>query len=306
MRISHAGRAVAAFVGLVACVVPATSARAWADPFQSAQLDFGGLTRSYSIHVPPGVQRPTGLVINLHAAGATGRDQAALTHYDFVADTHGFVVAYPHGIDFSWADGRGASQPDRQGVDDVGFISALVGKLVTDFGVDPGRVFVTGLSAGAFMANRLACDRADLFAAVAPVAGTLGAGVACNPSRPVSVFAVHGTADPIVPFDGGIMSGRGGISTIVSAPAMVERWRQVDGCQGAAAEQPLADAGDGTAVQRFASSPCAAGTTVVFNRIDGGGHTWPGAPVFLADVGPTSHAVDASEASWQFFDSHAR
>ena len=82
------------------------------------------------MHVPAGVEHPSGLVINLHGAGATGQDQAALTHYDSVADAHGFVVAYPDGIDFSWADGRGASVPDRQGVDDVGFIAALVGKLV--------------------------------------------------------------------------------------------------------------------------------------------------------------------------------
>ena len=171
-------------------------------------------------------------MVNLHAAGATGQQQAALTNYDAVADAYGFAAVYPDGIDLSWADGRGASEPDRRGIDDVGFLSALIGKLVGDFGIDPGRVYVTGLSAGAFMANRLACDRADLIAAVAPVAGTLGVNVPCNPSRPVSVLQTHGTADPVVPYDGGPMTGRGGSSDILSATAMSERWRQVDGCPG--------------------------------------------------------------------------
>ncbi|MGY4650848.1 extracellular catalytic domain type 1 short-chain-length polyhydroxyalkanoate depolymerase [Mycobacterium sp. URHB0021] len=291
---------------VLACLAPGLAAHAHASPFQTAQLDFGGMPRTYSVHVPAGIERPAGLVINLHAAGATGQDQAALTHYDSVADAHGFVVAYPDGIDFSWADGRGASEPDRRAVDDVGFISALVGKLVADFGIDPGRVYATGLSAGAFMTNRLACERADLFAAIAPVAGTLGANLACNPSRPVAVLETHGTADPVVPFDGGAMTGRGGASNILAAPAMVDRWRQVDGCQGAPVEEVLPDSADGTQSHRLTYSACAAGTDVVFMRVDGGGHTWPGAPTILTEVGPTARAFDASEASWQFFNAHAR
>lgn len=292
-------------IGVLACIASSMSVPASASPYATAQLDFGGVARTYSVHAPAGVERPSGLVINLHAAGATGQDQAALTHYDAIADAHGFVVVYPDGIDHSWADGRGASIPDRQGVNDVGFISELVGKLVAEHDIDPGRVYITGLSAGAFMANRMACERADLFAAAAPVAGTLGANVACNPSRPVSVLAVHGTADPVVPFGGGTMTGRGGISDIVSAPAMADRWRQVDGCPGPA-EDVLPDAGDGTQTHRLVSANCAAGTEVVFMQVDGGGHTWPGAPTVLLGAGPTSHAFDASDASWQFFNAHAR
>ncbi len=303
---SRGGRTLGVVVVVLTCLSPALAVPASAVPRQSAHFDFGGLARTYSVHAPAGVQHPNGLVINLHAAGATGQDQAGLTHYDSVADAHGFVVAYPDGVDFSWADGRGASVPDRQGVDDVGFIAALVGKLVSDFGIDPGHVYATGLSAGAFMADRLACDRADLFAAVAPVAGTLGAYVPCSPSRPVAVIETHGTADPVVPFDGGTMTGRGGVSDILAAPAMAERWRQVDGCQGAPTDDVLPDSGDGTQTHRLTSSACSAGTAVVFMRVDGGGHTWPGAPAILQAVGPASHGFDASEASWQFFDAHAR
>ena len=294
---------LAAVVGVLVSFAPWAAA-----PAHAAQFDFGGVPRTYALHVPAGVQRPTGLVVNLHAAGATGQDQAALTHYDAVADAHGFVVVYPDGVDLSWADGRGASLPDRQGIDDVGFITALVGMLVTDFGIDPGRVFATGLSAGAFMANRLACERADVFAAIAPVAGTLGVNVGCNPSRPVSVLETHGTADPVVPYGGGTMTGRGGDSSVLPAQAMVDRWRQVDGCQDVPAQAVLPNTGDGTVTTRFTSSACSPGTSVVSIRVDGGGHTWPNAPAFLPEesVGLTTHAFDASEESWQFFNAHAR
>ena len=275
-------------------------------PGYAAQLEFGGVARTYTLHVPPGATPPAGLVVNLHAAGASGPQQAGLTNYDAIADQYGFAVVYPDGLDLSWADGRGASLPDRQGVDDVGFLSALIGKLVADLGVDPGRVFATGLSAGAFMANRLACDRADLIAAVAPVAGTLGAGTPCNPSRPVSVLESHGTADTIVPYGGGPMVGRGGPSEIVSATAMADRWRQADGCP-APVDDVLPGAGDGTSARRSTAAPCAGGTAVVLLSIDGGGHTWPSAPESgLPGIGSTSRAFNASLASVQFFVAHGR
>ena len=252
-------------------------------------LTFGGLNRTYQVHVPAGVDQPAGLVINLHGAGMTGSAQQAATNYNAVADAHGFVAAYPDGIDLSWADGRGASIPDRQGVDDVGFLVALVDRLSHDYGVPPGRVFATGMSAGAFMANRLACERADVVAAIAPVAGTLGAGARCTPSRPVSVLEIHGTADPVVPYTGGGMVGRGGPSEIEPALAMADGWRNVDGCPNA----PVEDV-PGGAVHRFTAAGCADGTEVVLVRIDGGGHAWP--------VGP----FDASQASGQFFAAHGR
>jgi polyhydroxybutyrate depolymerase len=246
-------------------------------------LVFGGVPRTYTVHVPAGLEHPAGLVINLHGAGQTGAEQAGLTNYNAVADVHGFVVAYPDGIDLSWADGRGASTPDRQGVDDVGFIATLVNQLVRDYGIDPGRVFATGLSAGAFMAQRLGCQRADMFAAIAPVAGSLGVAYPCAPSQPVSVFEVHGTADPVVPFAGGNMLGRGGYSDIVPPPAMAQRWRDIDGCPA-----PVEDVTG--SVHRFTAAGCADGTEVVFVAVDGGGHTW----------------LDASQASADFFAAHGR
>ncbi|WP_328353054.1 esterase [Mycobacterium sp. NBC_00419] len=272
-----------AFVAGLIVVAALTTGPAWAAPGDPpGALTFGGMQRTYVLHVPPGLQNPSGLVINLHGAGQTGAIQAGVTNYNAIADRYGFVVAYPDGIDMSWADGRGASVPDRDGVDDVGFLAALIGQLSRDFGIPPGRVFVTGMSAGAFMANRLACDRADLVSAVAPVAGTLGVGVACNPSKPVSVLAIHGTDDPVVPFAGGPMVGRGGPSEIVSAPAMAERWRALDQCPSVPAPNP----------QGFTVSGCAGGTQVEFVSVNGAGHTWPMNP-----------AVDASAATGQFFAS---
>ncbi|MEU0504785.1 PHB depolymerase family esterase [Nocardia sp. NPDC005998] len=278
------------------------------DGDQLGQLSFGGLVRTYGLHIPAGTDHPAGLVVNLHGGGSTGHGQESLTHYDTVADRHGFIVVYPDGIEHNWADGRGASEPDRRGIDDVGFLVALVDKLARDFDIDRGHVFATGMSNGGFMADRLACDRADVFAAIAPVAGTLGANVNCAPTRPVSVLETHGTADPIVPFTGGTMTGRGGQSTILPALTTAARWREADRCQAPTEELLPAIGNDATQVHRLTATACADGTEVTFMQVDNGGHTWPGGLQYLpkAIIGPTTDIFDASEASWQFFAAHAR
>lgn len=296
-----AGCVAACVIGCGVRDVSAASAKDLPGTYRS-----GGIDRTYKVHVPPGA--PLGLVLNLHGGGGTGIGQEGLTEFDAVADAHQLLVVYPDGYEKSWADGRGASPADRRHVDDVGFLVALAGKLQNDYGIAPGHVFVTGMSNGAFMSNRLACERADVFAAVAPVAGTLGVGVACNPSRPVSVLEAHGTADPLVPFKGGEVRGRGGASHAISANSMADKWRSADGCQGDPSAQVLPGVGDGTVVRRFDSASCAASSEVVFYQIDGGGHTWPGGKQYLpkAVIGSTTGALDGSEVIAQFFLAHAR
>jgi polyhydroxybutyrate depolymerase len=291
-------------VGLVGCGGRKVSADGARD--RPGTLQYDGLNRTYAVHVPPGP--PVGLVLSLHGGGGTGAGQRGLTNFDAVADVDNLVVVYPDGYDKSWADGRGASSADRRHVDDVGFLVALSSKLRDDFAVARGHVFVTGMSNGGFMANRLACDRADVFAAIAPVAGTLGVGVECNPSQPVSVIDSHGTADPVVPFNGGDVHGRGGITHAISVTAMVDKWRSVDGCQGPPSAEELPDVADGTYVRRFDSTACVAHAEVVFYQIDNGGHTWPGGRQYLpkAVIGATTRAFDASEVIAQFFLAHGR
>lgn len=289
---------------LVGCAAQHVSAAAPRD--LSGTFRSGGMDRTYVMHLPPG--DPVGLVLSLHGGGGSGKGQKGLTDFDAVADANNLLVVYPDGYDKSWADGRGASPADRRHIDDVGFLVGLAEKLRNDYNIAPGHVFVTGMSNGGFMSNRLACDRADVFSAIAPVAGTLGVGVACHPSRPVSVWEAHGTADPLVRFNGGDVRGRGGMSHSISVKSMVDKWRSADGCRGDPVAEVLPNVGDGTVVHRFDSTACAAATEVVFYQIDNGGHTWPGGKQYLpkAVIGPTTRVLDGSESIAQFFLAHAR
>ena len=193
-----------------------------------------GLARTYSLHVPAGLEHPEGLVVNLHGAGAIGAGWECgdeLRRRRRCARR--FVVVYPDGIDFSWADGRGASvaRPSRELTTSASSPDWSPSWSPTSASIratcsPPGCQLVRSWSTASPV------NAPTLFAAIAPVAGTLGANMGCAPSRPVAVLATHGTADPVVPFNGGPMVGRGGPSDIISAPEMAARWSEAGGPVG--------------------------------------------------------------------------
>lgn len=186
-----------------------------------------GVTRTYIVHVPNAVDgsAPVPLVLDLHGLTSSARSQAGLSGWRAKSDQEGFIVVHPQGLNASWNGGDlccGTSQ--RNGVDDEGFMRALVAQMSEDACIDRKRVYATGLSNGGAMSHLLACETADLFAATAPV--SMGNGTdPCNPSRPISVVMTRGTRDTLVSFNG---SG-----IFPSAQEDFEQWAELNGCRGA-------------------------------------------------------------------------
>ncbi|MCI0540572.1 MAG: hypothetical protein L0Z50_35680, partial [Verrucomicrobiales bacterium] len=147
-------------------------------------LSHGGLKRTYRIHIPPSIppsglpsgkrNKPAPLLLALHGGGGAGKSMQKLAGLNALSDKEGFIAVYPDGVDGHWNDGRGLDyRAHRENIDDVGFIAALIDRLGKDLNVDPGRVYVTGMSNGALFAHRLACEIPEKIAAIAPVEGTL-------------------------------------------------------------------------------------------------------------------------------------
>jgi polyhydroxybutyrate depolymerase len=279
-------------------------------------LTSGGLPRDYLVHRPLAGAGKLPAVLVFHGGGGDAAGMARMTGFDQVADRHGFVAVYPDGYRRSWNDGRGPdTKAGRAGVDDVAFVSAVIDQLVADDNVDPGRVYVTGLSNGAIFSEELGCALSGKIAAIAPVAGPMPAADApgCAPGRPMPVLEIHGTADPIVPYQGGVVAhtsgdlGGPGHSPVLSAAATEQLWRAKDGCGPVATASLPNVADDGTSVTTESAS-CAGGAVVELYTIAGGGHTWPDGPQYLPKllVGPVSHQFDASAVIWQFFSGFRR
>jgi polyhydroxybutyrate depolymerase len=177
-------------------------------------ITVGGLTRSYRTYVPRGLAKGAPLVVVMHGAGENGSRIRIETGYGFerLADEHGFAVVYPNANAGYWdvctiVEHAGASGLH---IDDVGFLTAMVDKLVSEIGVDPRRVFAAGSSLGGFMAFRLALEAPSRFRAVAAVSANVPApeNFKCKPTAQgtPSVMIMNGTDDPLVPFDGGSVS----------------------------------------------------------------------------------------------------
>ncbi len=311
LRVAHGRNLRAAALILVVVLHPHGGAAAESGPDPEHSLAVDGVSRTYRVHVPSGYKAtvPVPLLLAFHGAGSNSADMADLTSLGKVADRAGFLVVYPQGIDYLWHGGLGTGGTAAQ-VDDLGFVRALLTRLESDYAVDRQRVYATGFSNGAFFTQRLACAMTADFAAVASVSGQMSQALSlvCKPTQPISVLLVHGTDDPIVPYDGGRVQGSSG-AKLLSVAATAAFWEHADACPGGGASVKLPDAspGDGTHVRREAHAGCAAGTEVTLYRVDHGGHTWPDGPQYdqIWIIGKVSRALDASATIWEFLARHA-
>ena len=291
---------------------------------EETTIDVGGTPRTYLRHVPPAHEGATALpvVVDLHGYQEGAKIHSVMSSLGAYGDTQGFITITPQG------QGEVPRWIAESGSDDVAFIGNVLDDVESTLCVDLDRIYVTGLSNGAFMTSTVACDLADRFAAAAPVAGISDI-EGCDPSRPVPVIAFHGTADTFVTYDGGLGSsamnlpapdgsGRTIGDLIAEAeasgvgledlpqggspvPDITAAWAARNGCEPTPTETAVA-----ADVTKIAFT-CPAGADVELYRVTDGGHTWPGSEfsASLAGVmGVTTTSIDANELMWAFFQAH--
>lgn len=210
-------------LAVLAGALPATCAFGALVPgLQARSMVFDAQTREYDINAPPSYDGsvPLPLVVDLHGFTSNKNQQRILSGFQQRSDAEGFLVAYPQGLFNSWNAGTCCGQAQAQSIDDLGFLRAMVAAIAAEANVDPRRVYVTGLSNGGAMTQRLACEAADLFAAAAPMAFPIPFVPlsTCQPSRPIAVLMFMGLTDQLVNY--------------ASAAPSFQYWRNVDGCAG--------------------------------------------------------------------------
>jgi polyhydroxybutyrate depolymerase len=227
------------------------------------------------------------LVVSPHGAGSNMQQQERYTAFDPLADAHGFVVAYPNGQDAA------IRQWNFLKTEDVDFAKAVVGMLVHDACVDPAHAYADGISSGGAMTAALACRASGTFAGFGPVAGDFYDAAYCGGARQRPMIIFHGTADPLVPYNGGTVINSRGLP-VQPAEKVAGEWAAHNGCTAGPAETQLS-----SEVVRLTWNGCAA--PVVMYRIVGGGHTWPGSPFAVPRLGMTTKQVSATDEMWKFF-----
>lgn len=285
-------------------------------PLERHTISLDGTERTYSVHFPRSLvakgRKP--VVFVLHGGGgADAEEMAKRTGMNAIADREGFIVVYPYGADGQWNDGRGKSfrrGGDNTEVDDVGFISAILDELIRSGNADPRRIYVVGLSNGGMMAYRLGIALGNRLSAVAAIIANLPANLADQrPVRPIPVLIMNGTADPMMPWDGGPVRVLGReFGQVLSTADTVRYWVRAAGLPQTPEKKSLEDrvAGDRSRVEVEIYRKPQEPLEVVLYRIVGGGHNLPGGqtPDRPALLGPKNRDINAMEEVWAFFNRH--
>lgn len=261
--------------------------------------------RRYLLYVPAsyGGAQASPLVVSLHAFGGSAQSALRGTGLQATADEEGIVLVMPQGAGETARWNSVLFPPESGEADDLGFIDALLDRVETGLCIDSGRVYAAGMSNGAGMAVRLACNLSKRVAAIAAVAGVyfppgaleLPGEPPCVAERPVPVIAFHGTEDSTVPFLGG--TAVFGITLRPIEDAVIPAWAEHNGC----AEQPEPlRVTEHVRLVRYRG--CEGEAAVELYVIEGGGHQWPG-----ANDGPAPDVADeisANDLIWRFFSAH--
>ncbi len=287
---------------------------------QTLTFDADNDNGSYAEQVPTTAVSGKALpvIFDLHAYEEPGQFQVTLSGLGTYGQTHGFVTITP------WIDGQHIPQwLSSVGSRDLAWFGRLLTHVEATACVDENRVFVTGYSNGAFMSSAVACQYSSRVAAVAPVAG-IQADSPCKTTRPVPVVAFHGTADPLVHYNGTpskqaedlpAPNGSGeteaqeakqfGVKGVFqkgrSIPEQAAAWARRNGCSTRMRTTPIASH------VALLSWSCPHHADVELFRITGGGHTWPGSQEsadIASVVGPTTFEISADAEMWRFFRGH--
>lgn len=270
-------------------------------------LSSGGLDRTYRVYRPSSIAQGARvpLVVVLHGGYGSGAQAERAYGWDQQAERGRFLVAYPDGYRRSWNAGMCCGPAKSRKVDDVGFITGVVRQIERTQNADPNRVYITGMSNGAMMAYRLACDAPFPIAGIGSVAGTLDMEACVHPQR-TKIVEIHGLTDAHVPFNGGVGINHPQPQAFPSVEDTLVVWRRANGCDSRASTLNYGV----VTTKRWNCST----DNLELITIANAGHEWPGgkrgprgallAPLLhIAPADPVSDVINATETLWKFFNS---
>src|SRR5262249_33834206 len=237
---------------------------------------------------------PRALVMMLHGTGLDGYAYLTGAGWADKSDAEGFLVVAPNALPRNPDQPQTVSNPtlwDLGENSDLPFLDAVLDDVAATFNVDPNRIYCVGHSSGGGMTFLMASKRPSKLAAVGIVAPFLKVSTSAEITMPT--IYMQGTADPIVPIQGGPLDEL--------APPLdrtLNDWREVLASPGT---RTFVSDVNGVQVSQFAE--CSGHATFMIYLIEGQGHEWPGGRVAdFADfaLGPSVDSLNATDTIWAF------
>jgi polyhydroxybutyrate depolymerase len=258
-----------------------------------------GGSRPVQVTTPPGYRQgtPAPLLLVLHGYGDTPGAVHEYLGLGPVAGNAGMLYATPSGTrdsagDLFWNATDACCDTKGSGVDDSAYLSGVIADIRRQYTLDDRRIYVMGVSNGGFMAHRLACDHADVVAAVVSAAGAGLPDDDCRPSRPVTVLQIHGDADSVIRYAGATKEDAGFLGAgYPGAEETVRGWARRNGCTEPARDGAPVDLAVAADVNR-PGSRALEGAETRTRTYDAGCR--PGGVVQLWTIAGADHAPDLS------------
>jgi polyhydroxybutyrate depolymerase len=281
--------------------------------FVNGTLSYQNNQRKYILHIPESYdgKTPVPMVVFLHGGGGNAQTAQGFSNFNQVSDENGFLMLYPQAFfetadnSYAWADGRGLA-PDKLGIDDVGYVDALVTALKAEYKIDTQKIYVCGFSNGSFLTQRIAFQKNNQYAAIGTLGGTMNESLynSGNPERAIPMVFVFGTADPLVPYDGGYVSGNTELEPVKSIDDAVAYWKENNNCLNTLQKVnlPNTNTSDNSTIEVYQYTDCTCRADVKFYKVINAGHTWPGVLLpYAHSFGGTNLDMQASVELWNFF-----
>jgi polyhydroxybutyrate depolymerase len=304
--------------------------RGWMLEPPGSWIDANDITfnRTYQYYIPSSYDgsEAVPLLFMFHGFGGNGDLARSYTRFDELAEQEGFIAVFPDAFDLTGHECAGSFPPGGEigwlvapeglqfcaGVDDPLFVWNMIGWFKDNYNIDASRIYSTGFSMGAMLSFYLNIWLGDTFAAIAPVGSPMPwwygdlPPIWHPPFTPMTMILMHGTDDPILWYRG--YGGTGGPLTF-SVDMSIAFWCGINGINMTSTEPEVTTWGptaeDSTEVTRYVYSGGTDGAEVILFKVEGGGHTWPGAMLpypphpLLGELGEVSTHIDGSALIWK-------
>jgi polyhydroxybutyrate depolymerase len=230
------------------------------------RVSVGGRERGYlllpALGLAPG--RPAALVVVLHQDVGSAQAVAEGLGLDSLR-REGVTLAYPAGVGGSWNAGACCGVAMTAGVDDVGFVDAVLDDVGRHVPIDPARRALVGYSGGGMLAYRVLCRAHPQLVAAVEVSGSLESHCPSTVRLP-DLLSIHGAKDGTVGLTRPIHVTHLGMSprTVTSTLTVMAR-------QASCGKRTSKDRSDGRYVHWRG---CRGGTTIDLQIVTGAGHGW--------------------------------
>jgi polyhydroxybutyrate depolymerase len=269
-----------------------------------------GIQRHYLLHIPKNIpaNKKVPLLICMHGRGGTADNMQSYFKVDPYADRDTFMVVYPEGIDNRWTDGRATVGVDdsQRRPDDVGFINKLIDTLIRNYPVDVSRIYAAGVSNGGVMSYRLGVALKGKIKGIASFVANVGEDFSKKntPSVPIDVMIVNGTADPIMPYEGGYVKIRGQlIGPVLSTEQSAQYFAKAFSCDQKPNVSPMIDHDKKDDTSYYTNTYTCPLSKIKVITVVNGGHAIPGKKQYLPKmfIGIASKEFDGAEEVIKFF-----